>query len=85
MSSRKVNLDFNIERFEKINTASKVKLMNEELGISKGYNDFISSKRKKSIRKKLREEKIKEFNEEQEFEETEVDEEIDLNALNEGE
>lgn len=55
-SSRKRNLDFSIELFEKINSETKLKLMNEELEIEKSkFDKFKSTIKKETNRKKLRE------------------------------
>lgn len=60
-SSRKRNLDFSIELFEKINTESRLKLMNEELEINAPkFNQFKSTIKKENTRKKLRELGLKE-------------------------
>lgn len=58
-SSRKKNLDFSIDLFEKINTKSKIsklKLMNEELEIEEeNFNQFKNQIKKENNRKKLKE------------------------------
>lgn len=58
-SSRKKNLDFSIDLFEKINTStkiSKINLLNEELEIEENnFNKFKTQIKKENNRKKLRE------------------------------
>lgn len=92
LSSRKMNEDFNLELYEKIEVESRlagVRKLNEEyeLKSTKRFGTFKNKIKKENTRIKLREEEMRKqkFSEANSFSSPEIDDQIDLDALNEGE